>query len=127
MGDPARSARAVMLAQSKVGLTDWRDPFLFAVEMYTEAGFVWPGDEYSCKRMGWWVQIGDAKVGGPKLGDMLYLVDGAGIIERVDLGWYHVIEAPFATAPRQQRVQRTKYSVIGRKVRGFVRPGGFLH
>jgi hypothetical protein len=77
--------------------------------------------------MGWWVKLGDPKIGGPQFGDVLVHVDGLGILEKLELGWYHLLELPPALPNRTQRVQRIKYSVISPKLRGFIRPGGFTH
>ncbi len=124
MSARAQAARAVVLAQNYVGTEHWASPLLFVADMYTQCGIVWPGDEYSCKRMGWWVSMGDAKVGGPALGDALFHVDGVGLVERMDNGWIHCVEFLLGTTGKG-RVAKVKHSAITKKVRGFIRPGGF--
>lgn len=121
-----QAARAVVLAQNYVGSDDWTSPSLFVADMYTQCGIVWPGDEYSCKRMGWWIAIGDAKVGGPTLGDALFHVDGVGLVERMDNGWIHCVELLPGNGVTKGRITKLKHSSLSKKVRGFVRPGGFL-
>jgi hypothetical protein len=124
MNARVQAARAVVLAQNYVGTEHWASPSIFLTDMYTQCGIVWPGDEYSCKRMGWWVAMGDAKVGGPSLGDALFHVDGVGLVERMDNGWIHCVEF-FLGESGKGRVAKVKHSAIAKKVRGFVRPGGF--
>lgn len=120
-----QAARAVVLAQNYVGSDDWTIASLFVADMYTQCGIVWPGDEYSCKRMGWWVAMGDSRVGAPTLGDALFHVDGVGLVERMDNGWIHCVELLPAGPAAKARIAKIKHSAISKKVRGFVRPGGF--